>query len=182
MLLNTQNLIEKCVAGNRKAEKQLYELLSVPMMGVCLRYMKSREDAEDVLLEGFYKAFKGLKKFNYESEIAFFGWVKRIMINEALMKLRKNKEIQWLSVNEDLDKEVDVTPLENLQTAQLLKIIQSIPIGYRTVFNLYEIEGYSHQEISEQLNVSVGTSKSQLFKAKKLLRDLLDSKNADYGS
>ena len=133
------------------------------------------------LLEGCYKVFKNLKKFTYENDHAFFGWVKRIMVNEALMKLRKNKEIQLLAINEDLDKEVEVSPLSKLQTADLLRMIRSIPVGYRTVFNLYEVEGYTHPEISEKLGISVGTSKSQLYKAKKLLRELLDEKNEDYG-
>ncbi|SNS97818.1 RNA polymerase sigma-70 factor, ECF subfamily [Ekhidna lutea] len=180
--LNTKDLIDKSKSGNRKAQQQLFSQLSAPMMGVCVRYMKSTEDAEDVLLEGFYKMFKSLKAFTYESEPAFFGWVKRIMVNESLMKLRKNKEIQLLAINEDLDQEVDVSPLQDLEVSDLLKVIRSIPVGYRTVFNLYEIEGYSHQEISEQLGVSIGTSKSQLFKAKKLLREMLEEKNEDYGS
>ncbi len=151
-------------------------------MGVCLRYMKGREDAEDVLLEGFYKVFKNLKKFTYENDNAFYGWVKKIMVNEALMKLRKNKEIQILAINEDMDRDIDVSPLSDLHTADLLNVIRTIPVGYRTVFNLYEVEGYSHQEISKKLGVSVGTSKSQLFKAKKQLREILDEKNIDYGS
>lgn len=180
--LNTKDLIDKSKSGDRKAQQQLFNQLSNPMMGVCMRYMKNVEDAEDVLLEGFYKVFKNLKGFTYESKPAFFGWVKRIMVNEALMKLRKNKEIQLLAINEDLDKEVDVSPIAELETADLLKMIRSIPVGYRIVFNLYEVEGYSHQEISEQLGVSVGTSKSQLFKAKKLLREMLDTKNEGYGS
>lgn len=182
LLLNTKDLIEKSKSGDLKAQQQLYKRLSAPMMGICFRYMKNEIDAEDVLLEGFYKVFSNLKKFNYENENAFFGWVKRIMVNEALMKLRKNKEIQILTINEDLDKEIDISPLEHLQTADLLKIIREIPLGYRTVFNLYEVEGYSHQEISDQLGISIGTSKSQLFKAKKLLREMLESKNSGYGS
>lgn len=182
LLLNTKDLIDKSKSGDRKAQQLLYKRLNAPMMGICLRYMKSKEDAEDVLLEGFFKVFKNLKKFTYENENAFFGWTKRIMVNEALMKLRKNKEIQILAINEDLDNEVDVSPLCNLQAADLLKMIRSIPVGYRTVFNLYEVEGYSHQEISEQLGISAGTSKSQLFKAKKLLREMLDKKNEGYGS
>lgn len=182
LLLNTKDLIDKCKSGDRKAQQMLYQRLNAPMMGVCIRYMKSVEDAEDVLLEGFYKVFINLKGFNYENENAFFGWVKRIMVNEALMKLRKNKYIQILAINEDLDKEIDVSPLSEMQTADLLKLIRSIPVGYRTVFNLYEVEGYSHQEISEKLGVSVGTSKSQLFKAKKLLKDMLNSKDQEYGS
>ncbi|MEP1034664.1 sigma-70 family RNA polymerase sigma factor [Ekhidna sp.] len=180
--LNTKDLIDKSKSGDRVSQQKLYTRLNAPMMGVCIRYMKNTEDAEDVLLEGFHKVFKNLKKFTYENEHAFFGWVKRIMINEALMKLRKNKEIQILAINEDLDKEVDVSPLEELETRDLLKLIRSIPVGYRTVFNLFEIEGYSHQEISDKLGVSIGTSKSQLFKAKKLLRDHLIEKNQDYGS
>lgn len=182
LLVNTQDLIEKSKSGNRAAQKMLYKRLSAPMMGVCYRYMKSEEDAEDVLLEGFFKVFTNLKKFKYENEKAFFGWVKRIMINEALMKLRKNKEIMMLSIHEELDEEVDVTPLEKLATDDLLKIIRSIPVGYRTVFSLYEIEGYSHVEISELLSISVGTSKSQLSKAKRLLRELVTSKDSGYGS
>lgn len=180
--LNTKDLIDKSKSGDRVSQQNLYKRLCAPMMGVCLRYMKNQEDAEDVLLEGFYKVFNNLKKFSYENENAFFGWVKRIMINEALMKLRKNKEIQTLAINEDFDKEVDVSPLEELEAGDLLKLIRSIPVGYRTVFNLYEVEGYSHQEISGQLGISIGTSKSQLFKAKKLLRDLLIGKNQGYGS
>ena len=152
------------------------------MMGVCMRYMKSQEDAEDVLLEGFCKMFKNLEKFTYESEIAFFGWVKRIMINEALMKLRKNNEIQILSINEAIDHEVDISPLEELKTSHLLKLIQAIPIGYRTVFNLFELEGYSHKEIAEKLAISEGTSKSQLFKAKKMLKEKLMTKEYGYGA
>ena len=182
LLVNTKDLIEKSKSGDRKAQQQLYKRLSTPMMGVCYRYMKNEADAEDVLLEGFYKVFSNLNKLKYDNEKAFFGWVKRIMINEALMKLRKNKEIMILAVNEDLEKEVDISPLEQLKVEDLMKMVRSIPVGYRTVFNLYEIEGYSHQEISEQLNISVGTSKSQLFKAKKLLREMLTTKNSGYGA
>ena len=181
-LLEIKQLIEKSKSGDRTAQQQLYQKLTIPMMGVCMRYMRHQEDAEDVLLEGFYKVFSNLTDFRYESEIAFFGWVKRIMINEALMKLRKNKDIQWMAINEELDEEVDISPLEGLNTAYLLNLIQSIPIGYRTVFNLYEIEGYSHEEIAKKLGISNGTSKSQLFKAKKLLREKLTAKDSGYGA
>lgn len=182
LLVNTKDLIEKSKSGDRKAQQLLFEKLNIPMMGVCLRYLNTREDAEEVLLEGLYKMFRALKKFKYVNEIAFFGWVKRIMINESLMRLRKNKEVQLLSLNEDIDVEVDISPLEKLETADLLAIIKRIPIGYRTVFNLYEVEGYSHKEISSELNVSIGTSKSQLHKAKKLLKEILEEKNSGYGT
>ena len=152
------------------------------MMGICLRYMKNQEDAEDVLLEGFFKVFKNLGKFVYENDQAFFGWVKRIMVNESLMKLRKNRDIQIMAINEEFEKEIELSPLSDLEAADLLELIRSIPVGYRTVFNLYEVEGYSHQEIAEKLSISVGTSMSQLFKAKKLLRELLNEKHNGYGS
>jgi RNA polymerase sigma factor (sigma-70 family) len=181
-LVNTHNLIKKCQSQNRKAQEELFKRLSTPMMGVCLRYLKNREDAEEVLLGGFFKVFKNLEKFTYESEKAFFGWVKRIMVNEALMLLRKNKEVQFLVINEDLDIETELSGLNKLETADLLKTIQQIPVGYRTVFNLYEIEGYSHREIGKSLDISIGTSKSQLFKAKKLLRELLESEHDGYGT
>lgn len=160
----------------------LFERFNIPMMGVCLRYLKSREDAEEVMLEGFFKVFRSLDQLSYHSEIAFFGWIKQIMINQSLMMLRKQKEIRILSINEDLDKETDISPLENLRTADLLKVIQMIPVGYRTVFNLYEVEGYKHHEISEMLGITVGTSKSQLFKAKKMLKEILESENSEYGT
>ncbi|MFK7953642.1 MAG: RNA polymerase sigma factor [Ekhidna sp.] len=181
-LVNTQDLIKKCQSQNKKAQEELYGRLSIPMMGVCLRYLKNREDAEEVLLSGFFKVFKNLEKFTYENEIAFFAWVKRIMINESLMLLRKNKQIQILAINEDLDFEDELSSLNELETADILKTIQQIPLGYRTVFNLYEVEGYSHREISKTLDISVGTSKSQLFKAKKMLRELLESEHDGYGT
>ncbi|MEO1253326.1 MAG: sigma-70 family RNA polymerase sigma factor [Bacteroidota bacterium] len=180
--MKTKELIEKSKSGDRRAQQALYQKMTIPMMGVCLRYMNNQEDAEDVLLEGFYKVFSSLEKFSYESEIAFFGWVKRIMINQALMKLRKNKSIQFMAINEDIDKRIDISPLENLETAYILSLIKSIPLGYRTVFNLFEIEGYAHHEIAEKLGISEGTSKSQLYKAKKLLKEKLNIKMSDYGA
>ncbi|NQZ79162.1 MAG: sigma-70 family RNA polymerase sigma factor, partial [Ekhidna sp.] len=175
--MTIQHLIQESRSGDRNAQQLLYKQLSAPMMGICLRYMKNQEDAEDVLLEGFFKVFKNLGKFVYENDQAFFGWVKRIMVNESLMKLRKNRDIQIMAINEEFEKEIELSPLSDLEAADLLELIRSIPVGYRTVFNLYEVEGYSHQEIAEKLSISVGTSKSQLFKAKKLLRELLNEKH-----
>lgn len=180
--LNTKELIEKSRSGNRKAQKLLFDQFNIPMMGVCLRYLKNREDAEEVLIEGFYKVFKSLNSFKYENEIAFFTWMKKIMINQSLMLLRKKKEIRVLAINEEIDKEVEDSPLDQLSAHDIMHVIQQIPVGYRTVFNLYEIEGYKHHEISSMLDISIGTSKSQLFKAKKLLKDILKSKRLGYGT
>jgi RNA polymerase sigma-70 factor (ECF subfamily) len=126
--------------------------------------------------------FQAIEDFQYQSEAGFFAWVKRIMINESLMHLRKRKEIQILSINESLDHEPDLTILDELGSAELLKVIKGIPVGYRTVFNLHEIEGYSHHEIASMLGISVGTSRSQLHKAKKQLREILEKEQYGYGS
>lgn len=179
---DTEKFVIKSRKGDRQAQQMLFKSLNAPMMGVCLRYMKNEEDAEDVLMEGFFKVFENLNKFTYENERSFFGWVKRIMINEALMKLRRNKEIQFLAINEDLGAETDISPLDSLSIADLLKVIREIPVGYRTIFNLYEVEGFSHQDIADQLGISEGTSKSQLFKAKRMLREILNTRKYDYGS
>ncbi|MEM9895186.1 MAG: RNA polymerase sigma factor [Bacteroidota bacterium] len=176
----TQDLIQQAKLGSNAAQQAIYQNLSTPLMGVCLRYLKNREDAQDILLEAFLKIFKNLDNFSYESDAAFYGWAKRITINESLMLLRKNKDINFLSITEEFETEPDVSFLQELNTRHLLETIRQIPVGYRTVFNLYEIEGYSHQEIAEKLNISVGTSKSQLFKAKKLLREKLEQKQNGY--
>lgn len=181
-LVNTKDLIEKCRSGDSAAQRQLFKTLSAPMMGVCLRYLKSQEDAEDVLSEGFFKMFRGLAKFKFQGEKPFFGWVKTIMVNECLMKLRKDKDIRVVAINEEIDQSLNASALENLAVEDILKLIKLIPVGYRTVFNLYEVEGYNHKEIGELLGVSTGTSKSQLFKAKKILKEILSTENSEYGT
>lgn len=181
-LVNTENLIDKSRSGDSAAQRQLFRSLSVPMMGVCLRYLKSQEDAEDILSQGFFKMFKGLSGFSYRGENQFFGWVKTIMVNECLMKLRKDKDIRTISINEEVDQGLTATALESLAVEDILKVVKLIPVGYRTVFNLYEVEGYSHKEIAGMLKISVGTSKSQLFKAKKILKEILLTESSEYGT
>ena len=181
-LVNTESLVDKCKSGEQTAQRQLFKGLSAPMMGVCLRYLKSREDAEDVLSEGFFKVFRALSKFKYQGEKQFFGWVKTIMVNECLMKLRKDKDIRVIAINEEIDQSLNATALESLAVEDILKVIKLIPVGYRTVFNLYEVEGYTHKEIAKMLEISIGTSKSQLFKAKKILKEILSAESSEYGT
>lgn len=181
-LVNIETLIDKCRSGDEKAQRQLFKGLGSPMMGVCLRYLKHQEDAEDILSEGFFKMFRGLVKFKFQGEKQFFGWVKTIMVNECLMKLRRDKDIRVIAINEEIDQSLNATALESLAAEDILKIIKLIPLGYRTVFNLYEVEGYSHKEIGKMLGVSIGTSKSQLFKAKKILKEVLSAENSEYGT
>lgn len=162
----TEEIIRGCLDGKRKAQKQFYELLAPRMMGICLRYANDSEMAEDFLQEGFIKVFTNLK--HYRSEGAVEAWVRRIIVNTALEILRKNDvlkqsvdiETAW-SVSDDFP-----DAFRQLTTADLLKHIQSLPAGFRTVFNMFAIEGYSHKEIAELLGITEGTSKSQYARAK----------------
>lgn len=144
------------------------------MMGVCLRYTKDAEEAQDVLQIGFVKVFEKLHLFNNEGSLE--GWIRKVLVNCALDQIRKNKkfddnvdlskvDFQMASENENV--------LEHLSANDLLKIIQAMPTGFRTVFNLYAIEGYSHQEIADQLNISINTSKSQYSRARVYLQKII---------
>ncbi len=167
---NIEHIIKGCVDGKRDCQKMLYDKFSSKMFYVCLRYSKSREDAEDVLQEGFIKIFKNIAIFKLEG--SFEGWIRRIMVNCAIDQIRKQKEakifndIDTIAINHESDFVAD----SRLKEKELLALIKALPIGYQTVFNLYVIEGYSHKEIAEMLNISEGTSKSQLSKAKEQLR------------
>ena len=171
--MTDEQLVKECVSGNPIAQKKFYDLFAKKMMGVCLRYMNNEEEAQDVLQDGFIKIFS--KLHDCESKGSLEGWVRRIMVNTALDQYRKNKKHQ-----NDVD--VDVVGyklekndfiIESITAGDLLKIIQAIPEGYRVVFNLFAIEGYSHKEIAERLGVTESTSKSQYSRAKSLLRKLM---------
>lgn len=165
-------LIAKCRNNDAQAQKMLYEFHSAKMFGVCLRYIKDHDQAEDVMISGFVKVFEKINQFKNEG--SFEGWIRRIMVNESLTFIRKNKSM-YLEVDiEYAEKEPDYSTLNNhLETEDLLKLIHSLPTGYQTVFNLYAIEGYSHKEIAEALNISENTSKSQLSRARTLLQRML---------
>ncbi len=166
------DLIEGCKRNDREAQHKLYAAYSSKFFGICLRYMKDERDAEEVLTNGFMKIFENISK--YRTEGSFEGWMKRIVVNEALMYIRKNRQMY---VEIDIDNsEADINFTWNqsdLETTELLSLIQSIPSGYRTVFNLYAIEGFSHKEIAEQLGISENTSKSQLSRARLVLQNLV---------
>ena len=174
-ILNT--LIEQCKKENRKAQRRLYELYADYVFRVCLRYMGNEHEAEDCVSETFLKVFSNIKPVVFENEKMLAGWIRKIAVNECLMSLRKKpKEMDIISEKADfVDDSQDI--LSNVEAGYLFQIIQSLPTGYRTVFNLYVIEGYSHQEISQRLGISEGTSKSQLNRAKALLREKLNKMN-----
>jgi RNA polymerase sigma factor (sigma-70 family) len=164
-------LIEKCCDGSRTAYREFYELYAGQLLVVAMRYMKTKEEAEDVLQETYIKAFKNLASFDQRSSLK--TWLTRITINTALNQLRKKHEIiNWTSA-EAIDKPVETLPIDHLRLNELIDLIQRLPTGCQLVFNLYAIEGYAHKEIAEKLEISEGTSKSQLYRAKDLLRTMI---------
>lgn len=164
-------LLSKCLQNDRNAQFYLYEKYSKSIFGVCLRYAKNSTDAEDILQEGFIKVFKYLK--DYSGKGSFEGWIRRIMITTALNYYKKknllNKDVDPENTYYSLPANNEI--LSAMTHKELLAMIRELPHGYQTVFNLNTIEGYSHKEISEIMNISVNTSKSQLSRAKHSLRE-----------
>lgn len=164
------DLIKACKKQNTKAQRMLYDKYASSMLGVCRRYIKGEMEAEDVMINGFMKVFS--KIYLFEGKGSFEGWMKRIMINEALGYIRKHKAM-YLEI-EAADKEPDIDKMSTeLEAKDLLKMVNELPSGYRTIFNLYAIEGYSHKEISKLLGINENTSKSQLSRARMHLRKKL---------
>lgn len=164
---NLDQLVKACIRQDRKAQRSFYDRFAPVMHTVCLRYVRDPADAEDVLLKGFMKVFENLKKYRGEGSLK--GWVRRIIVNEALMYLRRQKNM-YLEVDvEEASDAHDACP-DHLAEEDLLQLIYELPVGYRTVFNLYAIEGYSHHEIAEMLQINEGTSKSQLSRARQILK------------
>jgi RNA polymerase sigma factor (sigma-70 family) len=169
---NEESLIAGCRDRNRRSQQELYSHYSHKMFAICCRYVKSKMEAEDVLVTAFTKVFEKIDQFKNEG--SFEGWIRRIVVNEALTWLRKNRSMYLETDLEKADREPDYQQLsDQLEAEDLLKIIQQLPTGYQLVFNLYAIDGYSHKEIAEQLNISENTSKSQLSRARTYLQKLL---------
>jgi len=170
--VNTE-LIDGCKKRDRHAQRFLYEHYSGRMLALCCRYVKDRMDAEDVMVVAFTKVFDRISQFKGEG--SFEGWVRRIMVNESLTYLRKNKGMYLETDIEAAEREPDYDRLDSeLEAEDLRKLIADLPTGYRIVFNLYAIDGFSHQEIATQLGVSENTSKSQLSRARALLQKRLN--------
>jgi len=169
---NEHDLIKGCLKRDRSAQKRLYEMYSSKMYGLCYRYVKDSMEAEDVLITAFTKIFEKIDQF--KSEGSFEGWIRRIVVNEALTHLRRNRPLYLETDLEQADREPDYDKLsDHLEAEDLLKMIEGLPTGYRIVFNLYAIDGYSHKEIAEQLGISENTSKSQLSRARTYLQKIL---------
>lgn len=165
-------LIKGCLRRDSSAQKILYDTYSSKMYGLCYRYVKDSMEAEDILVTSFMKVFDKIHQF--KSEGSFEGWIRRIIVNEALTFLRRNRSMYLETELEQADREPDYNALsDHLEAEDLLNMIQELPTGYRIVFNLYAIDGYSHKEIAEQLGISENTSKSQLSRARTYLQKVL---------
>lgn len=168
--------IEGCRRKDRTAQKALYDRFAPKMLAVCCRYIRDRMEAEDVMVTTFMKVFERLDQFKGEG--SFEGWIRRIAINESLTYLRKNKNMYLETNLEVADEEADFPPIGgDLEAEDLLKLIAALPTGYRLVFNLYAIDGYSHKEIAEQIGITESTSKSQLSRARGHLQEKLTQMN-----
>lgn len=173
----SDRLIKACIKGDRSAQNKLYEQLAPKMYPVCLRYMGDPESAQDVLQDGFVTLFSKLD--SYSGTGSFEGWARKIFVNTALMQLRRNdvlKESQDLEDARDISSP-EPTVYQNLQFQELMELIEELPPGFRTVFNMYVIEGYSHKEIAGELGISENTSRSQLQRARTLLQKKILEKN-----
>ncbi|MEO0583505.1 MAG: sigma-70 family RNA polymerase sigma factor [Bacteroidota bacterium] len=171
-----QALIRGCVKQDPHAQRELYDLFAPRMLVVCYRYAASAAEAEDILQEGFIKVYQSIKK--YKDRGSFEGWIRRIMINTAIDILRKERHAHHqLELNETITEDDQEDALDQLEAEYVLDVIQGLPDGYRMVFNLYAIEGYSHAEIGKKLQISESTSRSQYTRARSMLkRKLVDSR------
>ena len=170
--ISESDLIAGCIEGNRRMQEQLYRRFSPRMYAVCLRYAGNAEEAEDILQEGFIKVFKKLESFRGDG--SFEGWIRRIFVNTAIEHFRRKRYLMPVTEKEENTLEGKyVSVLDNLAEKDIISLVQELSPGYRTVFNMYVVEGYTHKEIADMLGISEGTSKSQLSRAKVILQDMV---------
>lgn len=183
-----EQIIQGCMTGKRKAFSLLYKKYASTMLGICMRYCNNRIDAEDVMQDGFMKVFSQVHKFRHEG--SFEGWIKRIMIHAAIDNYQSNLRLSFIQDSgnvlenaeaADVYEEDDELPeVLNISREKLMRMIQELPDGYRMVFNLYAIEGYSHKDIAAMLGITESTSKTQLLKARKVLRKKIETLVQNY--
>ncbi len=185
-MVSDKKIVEGCIAGKRKAFNMLYKKYSAVMLAVCLRYCKSYEEAEDVLQDGFIKVYNNIGKFRMDG--SFEGWIRRIMVNTAINNYHANLKYYYQENVDELEEVKDLNaPSDDqyrfngrLPKEKLMGLIQDLPDGYRMVFNMFAIEGYSHKEIADILDISVNTSKSQLSKARRNLKQRIKELEKKY--
>ncbi len=173
IMKNIEQIIAKCQKNDRKAQKRLYEMYAPLLLGICMRYAKDKQEAEDVLQEGFIKIFSRIEQ--YSGKGSFDGWLKRIIVNTAITNYRANLKRYYHDEISDVSEYNFIGDVNESEFTreELLKAIRQLPKGYAIVFNLYAIEGYKHREISEMLDVDISTSKSQFLRARNNLQKIL---------
>ena len=169
--MDIKQLINDCQKNDRKAQEQLYRLYSPKLFAVCLKYSRNYTEAQDNLQDGFLIIFKKIEQYSFIG--SFDGWLKRVMINHVLQQYRQETFLSLVKEDVPDDNEIEIDD-EDISLEYLLKIIQELPNQYRLVFNLYVLDGYSHQEIAEMLTINIGTSKSNLARSKMILREKIE--------
>ena len=178
---NENTLLAKAIKNNREAQHVLFEMHAPKMLSVCRYYIKDIQNAEEVMLNGFFKVFSNLKAFR--SEGSFEGWIRRIMVRECISFLRQQKHVEFPMEEVDFKNDYTNNIQSDIDVAQIQQLIDALPEGYKMVFVMYAIEGYKHHEIADMLNITEGTSKSQLFKARNLLQQKINELNkTSYGT
>ena len=173
-ILSLDELIHKCKNGNRQAQEQLYRKYSRVLFGICLKYSRNLAEAEDNLHDSFLTIYDKIDQFKFKG--SFEGWIKRITVNTVMQKYRKEEYLNVISENMEEELEEDL-PYANISLSTLLRYIQELPNKYRLTFNMYVLDGYTHKEISEQLGTSPGTSKSNLARARMILKERIKKTN-----
>lgn len=172
--LKEESLINKCIANDPESQQELYNMFSDKMYAVCLRYATDKDHAKDLLQDGFIRVFKNLKKYQYKG--SFEGWVRRIFVNCSIENYRKNRKGKYFEeITQKTEKHVEPDVLHQFSMQELLDLISALPLGYKTVFNLYVIDGYSHKEIAKELEITESTSKTQLRKARLALMEKIET-------
>ncbi len=178
---NEKSLIEKAIENNREAQHVLFEMYAPKMLSVCRYYIKDLQHAEESMLNGFYKVFFNLKTFKGEG--SFEGWIRRIMVRECISFLRQQKQIEFSMETVEIEHDFTNKIETEIEVAEIQQLIDTLPEGYKVVFVMYAIEGYKHHEIAKMLSITEGTSKSQLFKARKMLQQKINELNkTSYGT
>jgi RNA polymerase sigma-70 factor (ECF subfamily) len=177
-LNNDSQLINQSLKSNRKAQKQLYDKYAPKMLGLCAYYIKDLQQSEAVMLSGFFKVFTKLKTFEHKG--SFEGWIRKIMVWESISYLRKKEKLFFTDEIENYEQAVEDEVEHNIAIEDLQHYINELPEGCKVVFNLYVIEGYKHIEIAEMLQITEGTSKTQLSRARKALQQMISSTKKIY--
>ena len=174
--MTERELIDGCVKGDRQAQKELFERYAGVMLSVCRRYTRHQMEAEDILQDAMIKVFRNIDRFKFEG--SFEGWIRRIVVNTALKNYQKSSfQKEQIGLESYQEGTMEPEAFSKLQEEELMNLIATLPDGYRIVFNLYIIEGFSHKEIAEQLGIKESTSRSQLVKARRMLQELLVKRN-----